>query len=92
MDIVIETIVATFVVILGLVLNTRPLRPIRWNVWAGKLEREGPEGFLDNEGEVNKDYVGNPYRILETRPGFVDIRKERKEFADWVKRGGKADG
>lgn len=87
-DIVIETVVATVVILFGLVLGTPPLRPIQWNVWAGKLEREGEEGFLDNDGEVNKDYVGNPFRILETRPGFVDIRKQRKEFADWVKSGG----
>jgi len=76
---------------MGLVLGTRPLRPIQWNVWAGKLEREGQEGFLDNEGEVNKDYVGNPFKILETRPGFVDIRKQRKEFAEWVKSGSNLD-
>ena len=88
MDIAIEVIVATVVILLGLVLGTRPLRPIQWNVWAGKLEREGEEGFLGNDGEVNKDYVGNPFRMLETRPGFIDIRKQRKEFAEWVKNGG----
>ncbi|KAK3337310.1 magnesium transporter [Cercophora scortea] len=87
-DIAIETVVATLVILLGLVLGTRLLRPIQWRVWAGKIEREGEEGFVDNEGEVNKDYVGNPYRILETRPGFVDIRKQRREFAQWVKNGG----
>ncbi|KAK3941852.1 muts domain V-domain-containing protein [Diplogelasinospora grovesii] len=81
-DIVIETISATLIVALGLVLGTPPLRPIQWRVWAGKVEREGEEGFLDHNGEVNKDYVGNPFRMLETRPGFVDIRKQRKEFAD----------
>ncbi|KAK3362852.1 magnesium transporter [Lasiosphaeria hispida] len=87
-DIAIETIIALLVVIFGLVLGTRPMRPIQWHVWAGKLEREGEEGFLDSEGEVNRDYVGNPFRSLETRPGFIDIRKQRKEFAAWVKNGG----
>ncbi|KAI0893926.1 magnesium transporter [Annulohypoxylon nitens] len=84
-DITIETIVATFIICLGIVLGTSNLRPIQWRVWAGKIEREGEAGFLNNNGEVEKDYVGNPFRLLESRPGFVDIRKQRKEFAEWVK-------
>ena len=72
-------------VCLGLVLGTPRLRPIRWRVWAGKIEREGEAGFKNSSGEVEKDYVGNPFRLLESRPGFVDIRKQRKEFAEWVK-------
>lgn len=44
---------------------------------------------MDNDGEVNRDYVGNPFRMLETRPAFTDIRRQREEFTDWVKnRGG----
>ncbi|RYP59996.1 hypothetical protein DL770_010103 [Monosporascus sp. CRB-9-2] len=85
-DITIETIVATLIVCLGLVLGTSRLRPIQWRVWAGQIEREGEAGFTNSSGEVEKDYVGNPYRLLENRPGFVDIRKQRKEFAEWVKR------
>ncbi|KAI0599363.1 transmembrane protein 32 [Biscogniauxia sp. FL1348] len=84
-DITIETIVATFVICLGLVSGTSRLRPIQWRVWAGQIEREGEAGFLNSSGEVEKDYVGNPFRLLESRPGFVDIRKQRKEFAEWVK-------
>lgn len=84
-DITIETIVATFVISLGLVLGTAKLRPIQWRVWAGQIEREGEEGFKDSNGEVDKDYLGNPFRLLESRPGFVDIRKQRREFAEWVK-------
>ncbi|KAK0656044.1 transmembrane protein 32 [Cercophora newfieldiana] len=90
-DIAIETVVATFIIVLGLVTGTRPLRPIQWRVWAGKLEREGVEGFMGNDGEMNRDYVGNPFRSLETRPGFIDIRKQRKEFANWVKSGGRSE-
>ena len=89
-DIAFEAVIATMVVLFGLVLGTRPLRPIQWREWAGKVEREGPEGFTDSDGDVSKDYVGNPYRFLETRPGFVDIRRQRKEFAAWVKNGGGA--
>ncbi|KAJ1333024.1 Membrane magnesium transporter [Microdochium nivale] len=84
-DITIETIVATLVISLGLVLGTSTLRPVQWRVWAGQIEREGEAGFRNSSGEVDKTYIGNPYRLLESRPGFVDIRKQRKEFADWVK-------
>lgn len=87
-DISVETIVAVFTICLGLVLGTPELRPIQWRVWAGKIEREGEKGFTDSSGEVAKDYVGNPFRLLESRPGFVDIRKQRKEFAEWVREGG----
>lgn len=76
--------------LLGLVADTPKLRPIQWRVWAGKVEREGEQGFLRSSGEVEKDFVGNPFRVLETRPGFVDIRTQRSEFAEWVRTGGKS--
>jgi membrane magnesium transporter 1 len=87
-DISVETVVAIFTVCLGLVLGTPELRPIRWRVWAGKIEREGEAGFMNGDGQVDKDYVGNPYRVLESRPGFTNIRKQRQEFADWIREGG----
>jgi hypothetical protein len=87
-DISIETIVSIFLVCLGLVLGSPELRPIQWRVWAGKIEREGEKGFTNGSGDVDKDYVGNPFKLLESRPGFVDIRKQRKEFALWVREGG----
>jgi len=85
LDITIETIVATLIISFGLVLGTSTLRPIQWRVWAGQIERQGEAGFKNSSGEVDKAYIGNPYRLLESRPGFVDIRKQRQEFADWVK-------
>lgn len=88
LDISIETVVAVFLVCLGLVLGTPELRPIQWRVWAGKIEQEGEKGFTNGGGAVDKDYVGNPFRVLESRPGFIDIRKQRKEFAEWVREGG----
>ncbi|KAF8867219.1 hypothetical protein BDZ45DRAFT_667191 [Acephala macrosclerotiorum] len=87
-DISIETLVAVFTVCLGLVLGTPELRPIQWRVWAGKIEREGEAGYTNIDGQVDKDYMGNPFKVLESRPGFVDIRKQRKEFAAWVREGG----
>ena len=91
LDISIETIVAIFAVCLGLVLGTPELRPIEWRVWAGKIEREGEKGFMNGSGEVDKDFIGNPFRFLESRPGFTDIRKQRKVFAEWVRDGGSLD-
>lgn len=84
-DISIETIIATFIVCFGLVCGAQPLRPIQWNIWAGKLEREGGKGFLDASGAIDKDYRGSPYANFETRSGFLNIRKQRKEFAQWAK-------
>ncbi|KAF6814990.1 transmembrane protein 32 [Colletotrichum plurivorum] len=83
-DITIETTAATVIIVLGLVLGAPNLRPIQWRVWAGKIEREGEAGFVDGSGEVVNDYVGNPFRVLESRPGFVDIRKQRRDFANWA--------
>ncbi|CAP65006.1 uncharacterized protein PODANS_1_13950 [Podospora anserina S mat+] len=84
-DIAIETAVAILVILVGLVLGTSPLRPIQWREWAGKIEREGEDGFKDNNGQVNRDYLGNPFAYIEGRPNFVDIRKQRNEFTEWVK-------
>lgn len=84
-DISIEAIVGTLTVCIGLALGAPSLRPIQWRVWAGKIEREGDAGFLAGSGEVEKDFMGNPFALLETRPGFVDIRRQRKEFATWAK-------
>jgi hypothetical protein len=84
-DISLETLFSILTITLGFALGTSPLRPIQWRVWAGQIEREGEEAFMNAEGEVSKDYVGNPFKMLETRPGFVDIRRQRKEFAEWVR-------
>jgi hypothetical protein len=84
-DITVETVVATLVVVLGLVLSSPQPRPIQWRTWAGKIEREGSDGFRSSGGEVEKDYRGNPFMALESRQSFVDIRKQRREFAEWAK-------
>jgi hypothetical protein len=88
LDIILETLISTFITLFGVVLGTRPLRPIEWRVWAGKIEREGEEGFTDDSGVVDRDYMGNPFSVFESRPNFVDIRKQRKEFSEWVQKGG----
>lgn len=84
-DIAVETVVATLIVIMGLILSSPQPLPIQWRTWAGKIEREGSAGFLSSSGEVEKDFRGNPFMALESRQSFVDIRKQRREFAEWAK-------
>lgn len=67
-DIVIEALVALVIVSIGLVLGAEQLKPISWSVWAGEIEKEGGGR--------------NPYRSLEERPGFMDIRVSNG-FGKW---------
>ena len=81
-----ETLVAVLMLCVGIVLGSEELKPIRWRVWAGKLEKEKSA----KTQSVNGDPLGprgNPYAALEQRQGFLDIRAQRKEFADWIKNG-----
>lgn len=71
LDISIETILSVVFICVGLVLGAEELKPISWRVWAEKAEQESGGG--------------GPFQGLEDRPGFVDIRAKRKEFADWVR-------
>lgn len=52
--------ISIVLVCLGLVAGADRLKPISWNVWAGNIEKEGGGA--------------NPYRGLEERAGFLDIR------------------
>ncbi|RAL10514.1 membrane magnesium transporter family protein [Aspergillus homomorphus CBS 101889] len=70
-DIIIEALVSLVIVSAGLVLGTEQLKPISWSEWAGQIEREGK--------------ARHPYRRLEERYGFWDVRTKRKEFADWIR-------
>lgn len=88
LDISIETVFGLVVVCIGLVISMPELKPIVWRVWAGNIERNGAGG----SGEDNKDLVGNPFRALESRPSFVDVRRQRMDFAEWVKTGGSLKG
>ncbi|KAB8227045.1 hypothetical protein ETB97_007581 [Aspergillus alliaceus] len=71
-DIVIEALVSLVIVSMGLVLGAPKLKPISWSQWAGEIEREGGGR--------------NPYRRLEERYNFWDVRGKREEFAEWIKR------
>lgn len=75
LDIVIELLVAVFVLCLGIVGSSMALKPIEWRKWAGEVEKSAR--------------AENPFRILEERTGFWDVREKRAEFAEWVREGGK---
>lgn len=83
LDIAIEAIVATIILCMGLVLGAPTLRPIHWNVWAGKIESDGDAWLSRENGD--KDRVAHPFWFLDTRPGFLDIRRDRRLFISWVK-------
>ncbi|RAK97013.1 membrane magnesium transporter family protein [Aspergillus ibericus CBS 121593] len=70
-DIIIEALASLVLVSAGLVLGAEKLKPISWSEWAGQIEREGG--------------ARNPYRRLEDRFAFWDVRAKRKEFADWIR-------
>ncbi|KIV79644.1 hypothetical protein PV11_07193 [Exophiala sideris] len=70
LDIKIETLISVFIACFGLILGSEPLKPVSWSAWAGKIERNGEP---------------NPFRGLEERVGFMDIRAQRTEFLKWVK-------
>ncbi|KAG5977314.1 hypothetical protein E4U55_006854 [Claviceps digitariae] len=87
-DIRLQTILATLLICIGLVTGSGKLHPIRWRVWAGKIERRRRAAFVDGCEQFDKDFRGCPLSVLESRPGFLDIRRERHELAAWV--GGRA--
>lgn len=83
-----ETLAATLMLIFAIVLSAAPLRPIHWNEWAGKIEREGWDPAAEarkDEGFIGKGGVSNPYRGLEDRKGFWDVRGARRKFAGFIR-------
>ncbi len=78
LDIILETLVAVVLLCLGIVLSNSAdasagtgkgkggeggLRPVEWGVWGGGVERDG-----------SGTGMGNPFRALEVRRGFLDVR------------------
>ncbi|MCJ1291511.1 hypothetical protein MMC34_003056 [Xylographa carneopallida] len=74
LDISLETLASVLLICVGLVLGAEELRPISWRVWAGRVQK-------------GKGQPGEGYEWLEggKRKGFLDIRGQRQEFADWVR-------
>jgi membrane magnesium transporter 1 len=79
-DIAIETVVSVVLLCIGLVEGAEPLRPIRWREWAAEVDHGSLKAKTENEENkpVNFDWV-------EKRKGFLDIRGERRRFADWAR-------
>ncbi|KAI4183433.1 MAG: hypothetical protein L6R41_005392 [Letrouitia leprolyta] len=78
LDISLETVASVFLICIGVVLGAEQLKPIIWRVWAGQIEKESGGG--------------GPFQALEDRMGFMDIRAQRKDFADWVREKGSVEG
>lgn len=81
MDVTIETLLGAVVLLFTTVFTASPLRPIQWAEWAGKIEREGwdPNAVSgqDVSNKGGRGGKGNPYRGLEERRGFWDVRVSR---------------
>lgn len=83
LDIALETVFSVLLLCVGVVMSSPELKPIQWNVWAGRLERSKEAREVKAVGVGG----GNPYATLEERPGFLDVRKRRGEFREWVTKG-----
>ncbi|KAL6800483.1 magnesium transporter [Trichoderma sp. SZMC 28012] len=83
LDIYIETIAATLLICLGLVLGSGTPEPIQWHTWAGKIEREGDS----TSGDADKELRSNPFNALEARSGFINISKLRNDFVKYQQLG-----
>jgi hypothetical protein len=74
-------VLSVLLLCVGVVLGSPDLQPIQWNVWAGRLERSKEAREIKAVGLGG----GNPFANLDERPGFLDIRAKRKEFAGLIK-------
>ncbi|KAM0256180.1 hypothetical protein ACHAQJ_005159 [Trichoderma viride] len=83
LDIYIETIAATFLICLGLVLGSETPKPIQWHTWAGKIERETDRGSVSGIGNTD-EALGNPFNALEARSGFINIHKLHGDFVKYA--------
>lgn len=83
-DISIEVVVSILITCFGLVVGTPELRPVKWCVWAGMIEGERDNFLIDSDGFLKKNDTLNPFKYIESRPGFIDIRKQRREFFEWA--------
>ncbi|KAJ6257407.1 hypothetical protein Dda_8296 [Drechslerella dactyloides] len=87
LDITLETLISVALLLVGIVSSGCELKPISLRKWAGLLEsgRVAAEGVDANSAKGKGKGL---FDGLEERPGFLDVRKQRKEFADWVKEQG----
>lgn len=82
LDITIETLLSLLALCAGIVLSAPALRPIQWSEWGSTVEKEDHLPLEQRRklverkiaGQDGGGVVGNPFRVLEERPGFLDIR------------------
>ncbi|EWC48930.1 hypothetical protein DRE_00235 [Drechslerella stenobrocha 248] len=84
LDITLETLISVCLLLVGIVSSGWELKPISLRKYAGLLESGSIiPGGVDAETAAGKGR--GLFDGLEERPGFLDIRHQRKEFADWLK-------
>lgn len=89
LDIMLEAVVAILIINYGAIQSIRN-KP-RLGLGHDKLV-EPTHAFMrpiklsEATGSINKLGISE-YEELDTRADFVDVRKKRKEFAEWVKNG-----
>ncbi|KAK6500464.1 hypothetical protein TWF481_010807 [Arthrobotrys musiformis] len=76
LDITLETLISLSLLLVGIVSSGWELKPISLRSYAGGVE----SGRISVEGRK-----GGLFSALEERGGFLDVRKQRKEFTEWVK-------
>ncbi|KAF3910592.1 hypothetical protein ABW21_db0203267 [Orbilia brochopaga] len=86
LDITLETLVSVALLLVGIVISGWELKPISLRKYAGLLE--SGQIVPDGGDKSAKGRKKGLFDGLEERPGFLDVRKQRKEFADWVKQQG----
>ncbi|KAF3940895.1 hypothetical protein ABW19_dt0200676 [Dactylella cylindrospora] len=92
LDITLETLLSLALLLVGIVSDGWELKPISLRKYAGGLESGRLSYGLDAAAGAG-EHVGvkgkgkGVYGFLEERAGFLDVRKQRKEFTEWVKVG-----
>jgi hypothetical protein len=74
LDIIIEALFSTALLVVGVVLGSPALRPIQWATWAGEAEKDTrrPKGRKRFEADGGAEGVSMSW--LEDRKGFWDVR------------------
>ncbi|KAK6530641.1 hypothetical protein TWF281_007480 [Arthrobotrys megalospora] len=78
LDITLETLISVSLLLVGIISSGWELKPISLRNYAGGVE----SGRVLVDGQVKR---GGLFGGLEERPGFLDVRKQRKEFTEWMK-------
>ncbi|KAK6355682.1 hypothetical protein TWF718_000075 [Orbilia javanica] len=78
LDITLETLVSVSLLLVGIISSGWELKPISLRSYAGGVE--SGKILVDGNKKGKGLFVG-----LDERASFVDIRKQRKEFTDWMK-------